>query len=187
MADLNCPRCDATNAPGALICVDCGSNLSRPRFDPEPTRAEPAAGSAPPRPVPAEVAGRDCPDCGTVNAADAVACQHCLRLLAAGTELALVFDAGGEVSVPPGAVLVLGRDPVQSPVADRFAMDNVSRKHATVGSAADGTAWVRDEHSTNGTFVNDHRIPNGARTSIADGDKVRLGSTPSMVVRLAPP
>jgi diguanylate cyclase (GGDEF)-like protein len=52
--------------------------------------------------------------------------------------------------------------------------DLVSRHHATVVKAGDHHE-VRDEGSTNGTFVNDRRIT-GSET-LADGDQIRIGRT----------
>jgi diguanylate cyclase (GGDEF)-like protein len=52
--------------------------------------------------------------------------------------------------------------------------DLVSRHHATVVPAGDGHA-LRDEGSTNGTFVNDRRV--SGSENLADGDQIRIGRT----------
>jgi 3',5'-cyclic-nucleotide phosphodiesterase len=81
------------------------------------------------------------------------------------------------VDVPAGTSLVLGRDPGESLVAAAFAtFENVSRRHATVTVSDTGEATVRDEYSTNGTFVNAERVPPGQSVRLADGDSVRLGA-----------
>ena len=83
----------------------------------------------------------------------------------------------GNVEVPAGTSLVLGRDPAQSLVAAAFArFDNVSRRHATVTVDDLGRAAIRDEHSTNGTYVNDDRVLPGTEVRLVDGDRVRLGA-----------
>jgi len=65
--------------------------------------------------------------------------------------LRLSFPAGN-VEIPAGTSLVLGRDPEESLVAAAFAdYDNVSRRHATVTVSDSGNATIRDERSTNGT------------------------------------
>ena len=52
--------------------------------------------------------------------------------------------------------------------------DLVSRHHATVVCAGDGHA-LRDEGSTNGTFVNDRRV--SGSEPLSDGDQIRIGRT----------
>ncbi|MGW4891969.1 FHA domain-containing protein [Kitasatospora sp. NPDC004240] len=82
-----------------------------------------------------------------------------------------------ERTVTPGSTLLLGRAPAAHTtrgLLERY--DNVSRQHATVGLEPDGTAWVRDEHSTNGTFVNGGPVSAGARTPLRDGDVLRLAA-----------
>jgi pSer/pThr/pTyr-binding forkhead associated (FHA) protein len=87
--------------------------------------------------------------------------------------------------VQPGQELVLGRDPVHSPVASTFSrFDNVSRRHATLGIDGSGQPWVRDERSTNGTFVNDRRLQPGEQASLRDGDSLRLAADARGQVRV---
>ena len=72
---------------------------------------------------------------------------------------------------------MLGRDPEESLVAAAFASyDNVSRRHATVTVSDTGQATIRDEHSTNGTFVNGDRVLPGTEVRLVDGDSVRLAA-----------
>jgi pSer/pThr/pTyr-binding forkhead associated (FHA) protein len=79
--------------------------------------------------------------------------------------------------VPTATSLVLGRDPGESLVAAAFAdFENVSRRHATVTVSDTGEATIRDEHSTNGTFVNGDRVLPGSDVLLTDGDSVRLGA-----------
>ena len=88
-------------------------------------------------------------------------------------------------AVPSTQELVLGRDPVHSPVASAFSrFDNVSRRHATLGIDNSGQPWIRDERSTNGTFVNDRRLQPGEQTSLRDGDSVRLAADARGQVRV---
>jgi pSer/pThr/pTyr-binding forkhead associated (FHA) protein len=83
----------------------------------------------------------------------------------------------GNVDVPAGTSVVLWRDPAQSLVAAAFAQyDNVSRRHATVMVDDSGRAVIRDEGSTNGTFVNGDRVPPGAEVRLVDGDRIRLAA-----------
>lgn len=122
--------------------------------------------------------GADIPDIGNP------VCVQCLRPLhdqagGPGPQQLTVFIqfSSGEVQVSAGQELILGRDPVQSPVASTFSrFDNVSRRHATVGVDGAGQVWVRDERSTNGTFVNDRRLQPGEQAPLREGDSVRLAA-----------
>jgi pSer/pThr/pTyr-binding forkhead associated (FHA) protein len=81
--------------------------------------------------------------------------------------------------------LLLGRDPAESLVAAAFAnFENVSRRHATVMVDDSGRASIRDEDSTNGTFVNGDRVLPGIAVRLTDGDIVRLGADVSAEVNL---
>ena len=83
----------------------------------------------------------------------------------------------GNVDIPAGTSVLLGRDPAESLVAAAFAQfDNVSRRHATVQVDDAGHASIRDEGSTNGTYVNDDRVLPGTDVRLVDGDRVRLAA-----------
>ena len=62
--------------------------------------------------------------------------------------------------------------------------ENVSRRHATVTVDDAGHATIRDENSTNGTYVNGDRVLPGIAVRLADGDTVRLGADVSAEVLL---
>ena len=92
----------------------------------------------------------------------------------------------GNVEVPAGTSLLLGRDPAESLVAAAFASyENVSRRHATVTVDDPGHATIRDEHSTNGTFVNGDRVLPGTAVRLVDGDA--SGWPPTSRPRFAAP
>ena len=158
MAALNCPVCATEVKPEDLICFTCGSNLPRGRPDEDP----PA-----PTTVMQEYLRREE---GTGSISFAV--------------LRLAFPTGN-VEVPAGTSLLLGRDPAESLVAAAFARyENVSRRHATVTVDDAGHATIRDENSTNGTYVNGDRVLPGIAVRLADGDTVRLGADVSAEVLL---
>ncbi len=159
MATLTCPACAAEVKPGDLICFTCGANLPRgSSWDDDP-------------PAPATIM------------------QEYLRRddkpsLISPTVLRLAFPTGN-VEVPAGTSLLLGRDPTESLVAAAFSgYENVSRRHATVTVDDAGHATIRDEHSTNGTFVNGDRVLPGTAVRLADGDVVRLAADVSAEVLL---
>jgi hypothetical protein len=152
MPTLTCPVCSAKVQQDDLICFTCGANLPR--------------------------AGAEDED----QATPATVMQEQLRPLqqARGqispVVLRLVFPTGN-VDVPAGTSLVLGRDPQESLVAAAFArFENVSRRHATISVDDFGHASVRDEHSTNGTWVNGDRVLPGVDVRLADGDSLRLAA-----------
>jgi pSer/pThr/pTyr-binding forkhead associated (FHA) protein len=157
MATLTCPNCMAEVQPGDLICFKCGANLPRNSRDDTPA----------PTTVMQEYLR---PDRQRSNISPTV--------------LRLTFPTGN-VDVPAGTSLLLGRDPAESLVAAAFSQyENVSRRHATVIVDDAGRASIRDENSTNGTFVNGDRVLPGVAVRLADGDVVRLAADVSADVLL---
>lgn len=196
MALLTCPACAAVVSQDDLICFTCGANLPRqapaeeevtpPTVMQEYLRRE--GGAASPQ------APETCPACGRpIGDRSLASCPTCGRTLVAASGrispvvLRLTFPTGN-VDVPAGTSLVLGRDPGESLVAAAFApFENVSRRHATVTVSDAGEATIRDEHSTNGTFVNGDRVLPGTDVRIGDGDKVRLAADVTAEVTLPVP
>ncbi len=158
MTTLTCPHCAAEVKADDLICFTCGSNLPRAARE------------------------DDTPAASTVM-------QEFLRPEQRSgpispAVLRLSFPAGN-VDVPAGTSMMLGRDPAESLVAAAFAQyENVSRRHATVAVDDAGHASIRDENSTNGTFVNGDRVLPGISVRLADGDMVRLAADVSAEVVL---
>ncbi len=62
--------------------------------------------------------------------------------------------------------------------------DNLSRLHAIVAVETDGSAWIADEGSTNGTFVHGYRLAAEERAPLRPGDTVRLAA--DVTVRVLP-
>jgi len=150
MTTLICPDCSAHVGPTDLICFTCGANLPRTR-----------AGEDEPLPI-------------TV-AQKAVSSQQNSRQISL-TVLRISFPAGN-VEVPAGTSVLLGRDPAESLVAAAFdGCDNVSRRHALITVDDAGRATIRDENSTNGTFVNGDRLLPGVDVRLVDGDTIRLAA-----------
>ena len=189
MASVSCPDCGVRVQPEDLICFRCGANLPHhPGPDDDvltPTISQRfiAAGSDP---------GAFCPNCGAsvADAADVV-CSTCGTPLPTGRRrrispvvMRITFPTGN-VDIPAGTSVLLGRDPAESLVAAAFAhFDNVSRRHATVQVDDSGHASIKDENSTNGTYVNDDRVLPGAEVRLVDGDRVRLAADVSGDVSL---
>jgi pSer/pThr/pTyr-binding forkhead associated (FHA) protein len=158
MATLTCPNCEAEVKAEDLICFTCGANLPRAARE------------------------DDTPAASTVMQEFLRPEQRTGPISAA--VLRLSFPTGN-VEVPAGTTLLLGRDPAESLVAAAFASyENVSRRHATVSMDDFGHASIRDENSTNGTFVNGDRVLPGVSVRLADGDVVRLAADVSAEVVL---
>jgi hypothetical protein len=181
LAILTCPDCGVKVQPEDLICFRCGANLPHTPYPdddvPTPTVSQqylqPSPGRAP-----------YCPNCGTPvqDPADLVCVQCRQPLPSQGRRrisqvvLRISFPTGN-VDVPAGTSVILGRDPAQSLVAAAFGQyDNVSRRHATVMVDDGGRASIRDEGSTNGTFVNGDRVLPGSEVRLVDGDRIRLAA-----------
>jgi hypothetical protein len=164
MAELMCPGCKATIAAGTPYCPTC---FSIPVPKPAPADAPP-----PDRPPP-DTGNRPCqdPDCETSGVPPASGCRACGLGGQAATTLRFEW---GTVPVEPGTPLLVGRE--GSPIADRLGdFSNVSRRHAEIRS--DGTnLTVVDLNSTNGTFVNDQRVPPGQGMTAKAGDRVRFAA-----------
>jgi FHA domain len=101
---------------------------------------------------------------------------------AGGRQLILRFDFG-TIELGVGQEMLLGRDATDQRLAALRHLDNVSRSHATIGLTPRG-AWVRDESSTNGTFVNGQPAPSGAVVALTQGAELRLASNVRATVQL---
>ncbi len=193
MATLSCPACAATVQQDDLICFTCGANLPRPGRPDEPASPPTVMQENVRRDVATamSLAPATCPRCGTaIPDRSMMDCPACGRRLPrtsgpiSPVVLRLAF-AAGNVDVPAGTSLVLGRDPGESLVAAAFLdHDNVSRRHATVTVSDSGEATIRDEESTNGTFINGDRALPGTEVRLRDGDQIRLGADVTAEVSL---
>jgi pSer/pThr/pTyr-binding forkhead associated (FHA) protein len=153
MATLTCSACSARVSPSDLICFTCGANLPRVRLANE-TDDPPLAVTVAQKAISADKSGRQI----------------------SSTVLRISFPAGN-VEVPAGTSVLLGRDPAESLVAAAFdGCENVSRRHALITVDDHGHASIRDENSTNGTFVNGDRLLPGTDVRLVDGDTVRLAA-----------
>ncbi len=178
MDGLSCPDCGVTVRSEDLICFRCGANLPRASAPDEdvltPTVSQQFIRTA---------EAVRCARCGTVapDPADVI-CSTCGEPLPHGhrrisTVVLRITFPTGNVDIPAGTSVLLGRDPAESLVAAAFAhYDNVSRRHATVQVDDWGHASIRDENSTNGTYVNDDRVLPGVDVRLVDGDRVRLAA-----------
>lgn len=205
MARLSCANCCDRVAASDVVCPSCGAPLlcagavTAVSAPPPPSErpSEHTATSATPGGRPSVEPGRDqatddCPHChAPIPDPQNLVCLECLTELgrpkpavdARGPRLRLGFGFGA-VDLAAGEVLALGRTVQDDRAVALRSYDNVSRTHASVGVRADGTAWVRDEGSMNGTFVDGRQVPAGTEVTLTDGGELRLASNVSASVRL---
>jgi pSer/pThr/pTyr-binding forkhead associated (FHA) protein/S1-C subfamily serine protease len=95
----------------------------------------------------------------------------------------ILYDERRQIDLPvAGASARLGRDPSLD-IAFEAADDVVSAVHARVWREPDGSWWLEDLESTNGTWLNSRRI--GAAERLATGDRFTLGQRgPALRVRI---
>ncbi|MFI8910271.1 FHA domain-containing protein [Streptomyces sp. NPDC053513] len=190
---LVCPHCGApVPVPTNQVCVACQRLLGEARptrtapAEARPTRTAPAE-ARPTRTAPAEARPTRTAAVDARPSRTAAVDARATRRDRPTTVLRIRFGVV-ERTVVPGGTLLLGRAPAAGATRGLLARhDNVSRRHATVGLEPDGTAWVRDEHSTNGTFVNGSPVGAGARTPLRDGDVLRLAADCTLVIALDGP
>ncbi|HYQ02417.1 MAG TPA: FHA domain-containing protein [Polyangiaceae bacterium] len=89
-----------------------------------------------------------------------------------GTSSALLQCSAGVFTVLQGQEMRAGRDAAQCGIA--LAEPRISAVHATF-KLESGQLMLRDEHSNNGTLVNNSRISPGVWAPVPNGSVVRLG------------
>ena len=145
MTHIYCPECGFQNPESANYCAKCGALLVRDSG--------------------AETTMTYLPDEGDDDAAEALE-----ELGVKGPALVVRSGGGraGETFHPEGERTTIGR----SPDCEIFLDDvTVSRKHAVL-VRRDGSFFIEDLGSLNGTFLNRRRIESG---QLADGDEVQIG------------
>jgi two-component system, cell cycle response regulator len=106
---------------------------------------------------------------------------------AANLQACLVLIHGGELGKrftldPPSGVSAVGSAPFRvisvgrsSACEIQLEEDSLSRKHASFLVYVDGRVMVKDNESTNGTYVNDTLIRQ--ELELRDGDRIKVGRT----------
>ncbi|MFD7704395.1 FHA domain-containing protein [Streptomyces caelestis] len=89
----------------------------------------------------------------------------------------------GAVTVVAGQTVELGRDIADTRVAELFdPYVHVSRLHARVRMDATGRLWLQDAGSTNGTTVDERRVPPGEWVRLRPGGRCAFANDVSMTV-----
>lgn len=155
MAELTiCPVCQHRNLVGSLICARCGAPLSNAAIISRTTRHVPQLSP-------------DMPNS-----------QSLATDLAVGA-LVIVIDGKAPIIFENVQRILLGRAPISKdiPILDLSLYDGfqlgVSRHHASIVRKDDGF-FVRDEGSSNGSWVNQKQLQALVPHPIQNGDTVRL-------------
>lgn len=154
-----CPYCGCNNRPGTLFCDDCGVELD------ETAKHETVSS----RTMATTVFSQQPPASGGTEPLDYAAV------------LLYVRDADYPISLEPNTRVILGRSDLRgahNPDIDLTAFGahnkGVSRLHAIV-TCTPGAVTIADNGSTNGVFINGHRILPEQDYPLRDGDEIHLG------------
>ena len=90
--------------------------------------------------------------------------------------LKLLDKAGNRAYRVDAADAVVGRDPSCAVVLQGEGTGVVSSRHARL-VLEDGSWWVEDLGSRNGTFLNARRLTTAARQKLNPGDEISFGGT----------
>ena len=96
--------------------------------------------------------------------------QH-LEKIAEGRQVSYLMFNRKKISLT--AKITIGRSSDCDIVVDNKL---VSRQHAVIQKIRDAY-FLKDDGSTNGTFLNDRRIPSDKYVKLNPGDKITVGST----------
>ncbi len=154
-----CPHCGTGNREGVLFCEECGQPLAGQADGTETTRLDPEG--------PGTFQTRM--TWGTARFGEGSSVLIRLR------------DVAEPIVIEPAEEMIIGRaDPgaLETPTIDLApygaAELGVSRRHGIMRRGED-TLTLIDLGSTNGTFLNGHRlIPHQPRV-LRDGDEIRMG------------
>jgi hypothetical protein len=180
---ISCPECQADNPPEALRCGVCDAELPLDEHGQIPTlRTKPkllvlrSLAKAADRPAPRLT------DHGCLAPADTpspVPTQAFKLLVIRGLRINV------EYPLCEGQNLVGRSDdrPVDVDLRDQEPVDRVwaSRQHAVFHLAGD-VLTLEDLHSTNGTYVNRHRLPPAAKRKLKTDDVVQVGTVQFKVI-----
>ena len=96
-------------------------------------------------------------------------CQH-LEKIADSIQVSYLMFNKKKINLV--AKMTIGRSPDCNIVIDNKL---ASRLHASIQKIKD-VFFIKDENSTNGTFINGRRIPNDKYVKLNPGDRITVGS-----------
>lgn len=158
---IKCSECGSNEMEGALFCSECGNSLLKGR---EQSTAQLPFSDSLTDPVPPSLLGQDF---GAVSEARRVM----FVIPSSGRRVILELD--GEIRV--------GRKdttrqlmPELDLTKDRGSDFGVSRLHASIQTSNRGVVLI-DLGSTNGTLLNNYRLPPDLPYPLHNGDEIRFG------------
>lgn len=155
-----CPSCGAENLPGTLFCIQCGTYL-------------PSGGPLRTEPLPEQEEGRSArPRQEGKDGEEAWALNIEVEVLNTGRKVLLSADREilvGRLDAAHGIF------PELDMTTDGGLEQGVSRRHARIYTR-EGTCFVEDLDSTNGTFLNEERITPYLPYAFRDGDLLMFGT-----------
>lgn len=157
---VTCPSCGAENLPGTLFCIQCGTYLPSGG----PLRTEPLPEQEDGRPARPRQEGREGEEEWALNIEVEVLNTGRKVLLSADREILV-----GRLDAAHGIF------PELDMTTDGGLEQGVSRRHARMYTR-EGTCFVEDLDSTNGTFLNEERITPYLPYAFRDGDLLMFGT-----------
>jgi len=155
-----CPSCGAENLPGTLFCIQCGTYLPSGG----PLRTEPLPEQEDGRPARPRQEGKEGEEAWALNIEVEVLNTGRKVLLSADREILV-----GRLDAAHGIF------PELDMTTDGGLEQGVSRRHARIYTR-EGTCFVEDLDSTNGTFLNEERITPYLPYAFRDGDLLMFGT-----------
>ncbi len=157
---LICPSCEAENLPGTLFCVQCGTYLPSGG----PLRTEPFPDQEDGKPARPRQEGRGGGKAKALNLEVEVLNTGRKVLLSADREILV-----GRLDAAHGIF------PELDMTTDGGLEQGISRRHARIYTR-EGTCFVEDLDSTNGTFLNEERVTPYLPYAFRDGDLLMFGT-----------
>jgi pSer/pThr/pTyr-binding forkhead associated (FHA) protein len=175
---IRCPICRAENLSAGVSCAHCHADLSVDKSEERPTqRTHPKLVLVCPEPKAPDPQEARLTDHGIASIPDSpnTPSMHSYRL-----KVVRGLRASAEYQLYPGAN-VIGRSddrPVDIDLRDQEPLDRIwaSRRHAVV-TLAGRELLVEDLNSTNGTYVNRHRVEPGSSLPLKTDDIIQIGTT----------
>jgi hypothetical protein len=158
---MKCKECGSNEVEGALFCSECGASMMESS---EQATAQLPFSDSLTDPVPPSLLGQD------------------LAAVAEARKVMFVIPSSGRrVNLTLNEEVRVGRaDPSQNAqpeldlTEDKGAELGVSRLHASIQASSRGVVLV-DLGSTNGTLLNNYRLPPDLPYPLHNGDEIRFG------------
>ncbi|AFZ47824.1 FHA domain containing protein [Cyanobacterium stanieri PCC 7202] len=174
MTATKCPNCNADVPPNATFCGECGFSLSGVHeaeivdsLSAEDLEAEIASYSSSPTPTAGAATTVDNPP----------AKQETLLQVPSATLLHVQTNTTIELTVDLPVIHIGKANETIPPDIDVSGFPNsqiVSRIHADIRQD-NGSYFLEDTGSSNGTYVNHIPLPKGNRHRLSNGDRIALG------------